>query len=198
MANAAEEFAAQLARARQGDQNSLAQLIQQYEPDVRIAVRVHLGPALRPYLDSMDIVQSVHGSLIHGLRQDKFDLANPEALIALTVTLVRRKIARHWRKLKREAGGGTSATSDREKQQVLLTLCSPEVGPANAALVNDTVRQLLSDLDAVDHRLLELRLEGFSTAEAARQLQVDSGFLRVRLSRLRKRLRERGLLSDWL
>jgi RNA polymerase sigma-70 factor (ECF subfamily) len=191
MTDAAQEFAALVARARQGDEDAVAQLVRQYEPDVRIAVRVHLGPALRPYLDSIDLVQSVHGSLIRGLRQDKFELSSPEALVGLAVTLVRRKIARHWRKVKREASGG-------DKHQLLLSLCSPEADPALAAQFNDKVQHLLSSLEEVDQRLLELRLEGCSTAEAARRLQLDSGFLRVRLSRLRQRLRDEGLFSDWL
>jgi RNA polymerase sigma-70 factor (ECF subfamily) len=191
MGDAAQEFAALVARARQGDEDALAQLVRQYEPDVRIAVRVHLGQALRPYLDSIDLVQSVHGSLIRGLRQGKFELSSPEALVGLAVTLVRRKIARHWRKVKCEAGGG-------DKHQLLLSLCNPDADPARTAQVNDKVRHLLSSLEEVDQRLLELRLEGCSTAEAARRLQLDAGFLRVRLNRLRKRLCDEGLFSDWL
>jgi RNA polymerase sigma-70 factor (ECF subfamily) len=196
MTEAPEDFAALLARARQGDEGALAQLVRQYEAEVRIAVRVHLGPALRPYLDSIDLVQSVHGSLIRGLRQDKFELSSPDALIALAVTLVRRKIARHWRKLRREAGGEPRGPVD--KQQLLLSLCSPEADPAETVQLRDKLQHLLSELDDVDYRLLELRLEGWSTAAAARQLKKDAGFLRVRLSRLRQRLRDQGLVSDWL
>ena len=47
-----------------------------------------LGPALRPYLDSLDLVQSVHRSLLLGLRQEKYDISSPDQIIALAVTLV--------------------------------------------------------------------------------------------------------------
>ena len=60
----------------------LAALVQSYESKVRLVARVLLGPALRPYLDSVDLVQSVHRSLMLGLRQDKFDISSPEKLMA--------------------------------------------------------------------------------------------------------------------
>src|SRR6516162_8974972 len=97
-----EDFAALLARARQGDRAALAQLSQQYEPKVRLVARVLLGPALRPHLDSVDLVQSLHKSLLLGLRQGKFAISGPDGLLALALTLVRRKVARHWRHLQRQ------------------------------------------------------------------------------------------------
>src|SRR2546430_17687874 len=94
-------FATLLALARQGDRNAPAQLTQQYESKVRLVARVVLGPALRPYLDTMDLVQSVHHTVMLGLRAAHFNLAGPESLLALALTLVRRKAARHWRHLQR-------------------------------------------------------------------------------------------------
>src|SRR5689334_16793890 len=88
----ADDFAALLARARRGDREALEQLARQYEPKLRLVARVLLGPALRPYLDSLDLVQSVHKSLLVGLRQDKFAINTPENLLALALTLVRRKV----------------------------------------------------------------------------------------------------------
>ena len=63
----------------------------------RIVAHFLLSRDLRPYLDSLDLVQSVHKSLLLGLRSDKFDISNPEKLVALALTMVRRKAARHWR-----------------------------------------------------------------------------------------------------
>src|SRR5258708_3834180 len=97
MPDATGEFTALLARARGGEQEALLQLVRQYESKVRLVARVLLGPALRPYLDSVNLVQSVHRSLLLGLRQDKFDVSTPENLLALALTLVRRKVARQWR-----------------------------------------------------------------------------------------------------
>src|ERR1051326_9256484 len=110
MPETANDFAALLARARGGDRAALEQLTTEYEPKLRLVARVLLGPALRPYLDSVDLVQSVHRSLMLGLRDEKFTPEGPENLLALALTLVRGKVARHWRRLQRQqrlSGAGT-------------------------------------------------------------------------------------------
>src|SRR5262245_57385672 len=114
MPDTAGEFEDLLVRARGGDREALAQLATKYEPKVRLVARVLLGPALRTHLDSLDLVQSVHKSLLIGLRQNRFDLATPENLMALALTLVRRKVARQWRRIRRQqrpptGEGGTLA-----------------------------------------------------------------------------------------
>lgn len=45
---------------------------------------------------------------------------------------------------------------------------------------------------------MDLRLQGHSTAETARQLGLDTDVLRVQLGRLRQRLRACGILDEWL
>ena len=197
MAEPAGEFAALLARTRQGDEEALAELVQRYEGIIRRAARGLLGSALRPHLDSMDLVQSVHRSLLIGLRSQKFDISTPDKLIALALTLVRRKVARHWRKLKREQSSPLAASG--ETNQVLTSPSCPQPGPASVVEFDDAVQHVLSHLeDDRDRRLVELRLQGCSTAEVARAMGLDSRFLRVRLGRLRSRLREHGLLTEWL
>lgn len=184
-------------RCRDGNQDAVAELAQLYEPEIRRMARALLGPALRPYFDSVDLVQSVHRTLITGLRRNKFNIDAPENLLALTVTLVRRKIARHWRSMRRQqrldAVGNSSVMS-----RVLTSIYSNSLDPAEIASINDQVERLLDGLDEAERRLVELRLEGHRTAEAARKLGLDADVLRVRLSRLRQRLRASGLLVDWL
>jgi RNA polymerase sigma-70 factor (ECF subfamily) len=193
-----QEFASLLARARQGDQGALTALVRLYEPEIRRVAHYRLGPALRPYLDSMDLVQSVHRSLLPRLRRQEFDLATPENLIGLAVRMLMRKVSRHSRRLRRQQ-------QQLERQldlggagdfQVAFRL--PEDDPARVALLRDLLRHVSSQLDDLDRRLLELRLEGHGTASAARELGLDPDSLRVRLHRLRQRLRQAGVFTDWI
>ncbi len=182
MSDAPEDFAALLARARHQDPDALAALVKGYEGKVRLVARVLLGPALRPYLDSMDVVQSVHRSLMLGLRQDKFDISSPEKLVALALTLVRRKVARKWRHLRRQQRlngrpGDTSNLSD-----LLLSLKSTEADPASAAQFNDAIRHLCATLDETEQRMIELHIEGRSTAEIAADLGINPIALRAWLT----------------
>ena|SRR5947208_695227 len=193
MAEAPEDFASLLARARQGDREALARLAEQYEPKVRVVARVLLGPALRPYLDSHDLVQSVHRSLMVALRANKFELNSPENLVALAVTMIRRKAARHWRHLRRQ-----SRSKGEDLFGLLASLTSAEPDPARQAEVRDAVERLCDNLNETERRILELRSQGCTTAEVAEQLGLNPIALRVRLTRLRQRLQASGVLTDWL
>jgi RNA polymerase sigma-70 factor (ECF subfamily) len=190
-------FAALMARARGGDDTALEQLARTYEADLRIAARVHLGPALRPYLDSLDLVQSVHRSLLVGLRNDKYDVSNPGSLIALALVMVRRKVAHQWRRHRRQVrlanGDSTEHPAD-----VLATISRRDATPDTAAAVRDALARLWLELDADDRQLMELRLQGYTTAEAADKLGKTPEAMRVRLHRLRKRLEDEQVLTEWL
>jgi len=173
--------------------------VRQYEPEVRLVARVRLGAALRPYLDSMDLVQSVHRSLMSGLREDKFDISSPERLVALALTMVRRKIARRWRCHRRQHRLSHAGLDSAENlPQLLVSVCSSESDPQTVATLRDQMERLMSTLDETERRLIEMRLAGCTTAEVGRQLRLDPDVLRVRLSRLRRRLRQQGLLTEWL
>jgi RNA polymerase sigma-70 factor (ECF subfamily) len=196
MADCVEDFAELLARVRAGDQAAMARLIALYEPQVRAVARVRLGAVLRAYLDSVDLLQSVHRTLIVGLRTEKFDISSPDKLIALAVTIVQRKVARHWRRAKRQSRDSLAGTAAQQLAERLLSLSSSEPDPAATVEIREQVCQLIETLDETDRKLIELRLEGQSTAEAARRLGLDADVLRVRLSRLRKKLRDGKFIRD--
>ena len=198
MPDAGDDFAALLGRARQGDSSALAQLARQYESKVRVVARVLLGPALRPYLDSMDLVQSVHRSLMLGLRQDKSDISSPEKLVALALTLVRRKVARQWRHMQRQQRLTAGSTDSGNLAAMLTSLTSREADPGDTVQFNDAVSHLCDNLQPSERRMLELRLQGYSTAEIASEMRIHAVALRVRLTRLRQRLQASGVLADWL
>jgi RNA polymerase sigma-70 factor (ECF subfamily) len=189
-------FPALLQAARAGDQNSLAELTRLYEPQLRVLARSRLGPALRPYLDSVDLVQSVHRSLMVGLKDNKFDISTPNNLVALAMTLVQRKIARQWRHLQRQRRLESGSSDDLLPN--LSLLCAASDDPARAAEFNDQLRRVYNAFDANERRVLQLRLDGYTIAEVARLIGMDPHLLRVRLGRLRQLLRETGVLSEWL
>jgi len=198
MTTAAPSFAVLLSRARERDAEAVNELCRQYEPRLRVVARVLLGPALRPVLDSMDLVQSVHRSLLIGIREEKFDISSPENLMALALTLLRRKVARHWRRAQRQQRLKTGGSSIDLLPTILADLTTREAGPADVAQYHDQVEQLCRQLDATERHVLALRLDGYTTAEIAQQLGLNHITLRVRLTRLRERLRTSGVLHDWL
>jgi RNA polymerase sigma-70 factor (ECF subfamily) len=191
MDQAASEFAELVTRARVGDSQAVDTLVRLYEQAVRVFARVHLGPALQPYLDSMDLVQSVHRSLLVGLRLRKFELTGPQNLVNLALTMVRRKIARQWRKHRRQ-----QRRSPEFLPELLSTLSSAE--PARVAQNHDSIVKLCQHLSDKEQQIIELRLQGFTNAESAQQLGVNVDTLRATLSRLRRRLGEAGIMEELL
>jgi RNA polymerase sigma factor (sigma-70 family) len=200
MADEATTFASLLDGARRGEPAAIELLTQQYEPKLRMVARVLLGPALRPHLDSIDLVQSVHRSLMVGLREDRFDIGSPENLIGLALTMVRRKAARQWRRARRQQRlqSAGDASGVQNPVDVLLSLSSPGADPAQQAALRDQVERLCQSLSATEQTIVDLRLQGHTTEEIARQVELSPVALRVRLTRLRQRLRAAGVLDDWL
>jgi RNA polymerase sigma factor (sigma-70 family) len=198
MADTNTEFAELLERARAGDEAALARLVEHYEPKVRVIARVLLGPALRPYLDSTDVVQSVHRSLLVGLRGGKFDLAGPSALVALAVTMLRRKVARQWRHLRKQQRLSVGEAPEADPAAPLDARPGADPDPAAEAAFRDAAGKLYEQLTEPEQQMLDLRVQGFTTDEIAERLGLHPVALRVRFSRLRKRLEENGVPTDEL
>ena len=105
-----------MCRVRAGDGQAAEELVRRYEPTIRRVVRVRLVDArLQRLFDSMDICQSVFGSFfIHAALGD-YDLATPEQLLGLLVSMSRKKVVdqsrragaarRDYRRTKEAAAG---------------------------------------------------------------------------------------------
>ena len=188
------EFKEILREIRCGNEDALARLVEQYQDDIRIIARAHLGPALRPYMDSLDLVQSVHHSLIVGLRANRYEFSSSDKLIALAAVVLRRKVARHWRYLRKQLRESGHHPSDSDLPDYVVSLSDEQRDPSEIASYRDQVAFVMGRLEGVDRELVSLRLEGYSTVDAARHLNIDADVARVRLSRLRRRLRHARIL----
>src|SRR5450432_3085460 len=91
-------FVALMGRVKAGESAAAEELLRQYEPAVRRAIRVRMvNPGLRRTMDSMDLCQSVMGSFFVRAALGQFDLGTPEQLVGLLVRLARNKVADHAR-----------------------------------------------------------------------------------------------------
>ncbi|MBM4004845.1 MAG: hypothetical protein FJ295_16420 [Planctomycetes bacterium] len=64
--------------------------------------------------------------------------------------------------------------------------------PARHAATEEYLTRILTGVDDFDRRLIQLKLDGHSTAETAEILARDPAFIRMRWARLRQRLRDHG------
>lgn len=169
-----------------GDEEALANLVEEYGDPIRRAARRLLGRSMRPYLDTVDIMQIVQQNLLVGVRENRFEISEPAQLIALAITLVRRSVARQWRSIKK---------APKEELPDPNATASTAEDPAKTVALSEAFQKLVATLDEVDRQLLEFRLMGYRTSQIARMTDADPAVLRVRLSRLRKRLRASELFD---
>ncbi len=133
-----------------------------------------------------------------GLHGGRFEFRSAQDLLALAITMVRRKVARQWRHLQRQKRLDGFEGDSRNLPDLLISLSSTGDDPARAAQFNDQVRSLCERLSEAERTVLEMRLAGYATAEIAEHLGLSGVALRVRLTRLRQRLQETGVFDDWL
>ncbi len=180
--------------AATGDAAAIAEVVRLYEPEVRRTARALLGPALQTLADSVDLSQSIHRSILWHIRKRDLIVTSADHLRALALTMVRRKISRQWQRRRRELEFA-AALAAREKPTDRFATHGDD--PAREAERSDLIAHALAQCSADEQQLIELRLLGHTTAEAARILGQDADVLRVRLNRLRAKLNLRGT-GSWI
>jgi RNA polymerase sigma-70 factor (ECF subfamily) len=190
----ANEFATLLEQVRQGDRAALGRLLGEYEPALRRFARSHLGPSLRPYADSLDLVQSAHKSMMIALWANRYEFDGPEKLLALARTILQRKVARLAARTTRQQRQDAPAGGDESAE----TLPAAEPNPAEAAEFRNALDHVGRQLNERERHILTLLLQGHTRKEIADQLGEDAHAFRVYWGRVMQRLRDSGAVNDWL
>jgi RNA polymerase sigma-70 factor, ECF subfamily len=159
--------------------------------------RLNLDARLRNKVDPEDVVQSVYKSFF--LRYSDLPLEEDEngGLWALLTLITLRKCADRARYF-----GTERRNISREAQPASLDANEPwreaigrEPTPEQAAMLSETLEQLLGDLDTSERPMLELSLQGFSTQEISEQLGRAERSVRRFRERVRKQLQRMQLDS---
>lgn len=181
-----EEFAGLLARVRAGDSEAAAELVRQFEPAIRVAVRASLvDPGLRRHFDSMDVCQSVLGSFFARAAVGQYDLDQPAQLVALLVKMTRNKVAmqaRHHTQEKRDArrvAGGDEA---------LGWVAGRAGDPQDAAAGKELLSAVLTRLGAEEREIAQRRALGQDWAVIAAEMGGSADGRRKQLARALDRL----------
>src|SRR5262249_47115782 len=106
-------------RVRAGDGRAAEELGRRYEPTIRRGVRVRLvDRRLQRLFASMDVCQSVFGSFFVHAALGDYELATPDHLLALLVSMSRKKVidkARRAGAARRDYRRHSEGAADREK-----------------------------------------------------------------------------------
>jgi RNA polymerase sigma-70 factor (ECF subfamily) len=168
-------------RVRAGDQAAAAELVRDYEPHVRRAVRIQLrDPRLRSVFDSADICQSVMASFFARLALGQYDLSEPGRLAALLVTMARSKVATRARR---------AEVTRRERQgqgmlaQAVGAVVDPGPEPSRLVAGRDLLEAFHRRLEPDERALSDRRADGRTWPEIAAELGSTPEALRKKLAR---------------
>jgi RNA polymerase sigma-70 factor, ECF subfamily len=175
-----------LIRLRNGDERAASEVVDLYADRlVRLASR-RISQRLASRIGAEDIVQSVFRTFFHRARQGEFELHDREDMTRLLARITLRKtfrqVAHHLRDKRSVA---REAVADDDSQKFLLGLLAREPAPEEAVALLDEMETLLAGLKDDDRRIVELKLQGYTSLEIADQLGVSDRKVRRLMERLR-------------
>jgi RNA polymerase sigma-70 factor (ECF subfamily) len=185
-----DSFALVMDRLRAGDEDAATAVFHRFTGRLIALARAELDAKTRGKVDPEDVVQSAYRSFFTRVDAGHFELATWDELWALLMVITVRKCmnrARYFRAGRRDArvevapGPGTEGPGD------LIAAIDREPTPSEAAMLAETVEQILREIDPDDRAIVELSLQGYSTAEIGARL----GFAERTVRRVRERLKRR-------
>ncbi len=187
------DFADLVSRARDGDEAALERLLQTFEEDVRMMVRVRLPRALRSQFDSMDFVQSIWKSIFATPEgTEGLPLDNPRQFQGYLAGVARNKVLEEYRRRTRTRKYDISREEslyvrrgDREQPRAVV---ANDPTPSEEATVADQLDRLLAGRDPVEARVVELRRQGLTFDEIAERTGMNERSVRRVIGAIRERL----------
>lgn len=150
--------------------------------------RNHLDSWLLHKIDPEDIVQSAYKSFFLRYGEGALAAEGWDGLWGLLTRITLRKCAdrvRYYRAERRDMTREATAPARSEDPEPWCEVAGREPTPEQAAVLAETVEQLLRGLDKDERSILEMSLQGYSTQEVSDQL----GRAERSVRRLRERVR---------
>lgn len=188
MSESHPDFSSLMKRIQQGCPDAARELLAHYEAHLLRVIRRKLNKRLRPKFDSLDFVQAVWASFFANPPRERV-FERPEDLVGYLVRLaqnkvidaVRQRLQTQKHNLNREHSLDGSAAF----QAAGLTARQPT--PSQLAVAREEWDRLLQGQPAHYQQILDLRRQGHSPPEIARELGLDETTVRRALHRLARR-----------
>lgn len=176
-----QDFRNLLHRVRQGEQSAMTQLVEEYGPALRVAVRVRLGDAaLRQLVDSPDVCQSVLINFFVRVTAGQFQLDSPQQLLRLLQTMARNHVTNLAR---RHQADRRDHRRLRDHLAAASEVADPGPGPGEIVMRQELIDEVRRRLSPEEQWLAEQRVQGRSWEEIAVEKGESPAALRMRLGR---------------
>jgi RNA polymerase sigma-70 factor (ECF subfamily) len=187
MTNSFAEF---LARLQKRDDTAARELFGRFTHQLIALALRHINAGLRHKVDPEDVVQSAYKTFFFRYGNGDLEVVNWNSLWGLLTLITVRKCterAAYHRAECRDVAREVSPPQGEEAAPWQEPL-GREPTPLEAAVLTETVEQLLAGLDEEERPVLELSLQGFTTREIAEQLGRAQRTVRLLREGIRHRL----------
>ena len=185
-----DSFAQFLARLHNQDDAAAQELFVRFAHQLIALALRHIDAGLRHKVDPEDVVQSVYKSFFVRYGAGNLEVVNWNSLWGLLTLITVRKCAEraaYHRAACRDAAREASPPQ-REEAAPWLEPLGREPTPHEAAVLSETVGQLLAGLDEEERPVLELSLQGYTTREVSERLGRAERTVRLLREGVRHRL----------
>ena len=186
-----DSFPEFLARLRAQDGDAARQLFERFTRQLIALARSRFDGGLRHKIDAEDVVQSTYKSFFRRYGQGNLEAAGWNSLWGLLTLITLRKCAdrvAYHRAERRDVARELTAPAGAADSAYLPEALAREPTPLEAVVLDETVEQLLAGLDEDERVIVELSLQGHTTQEISRQLDVPERSVRRLRERVRRRL----------
>ena len=185
-----DSFAEFLDRLRGGDDAAATELFGRFAHQLIALALRHIDAGLRHKVDPEDVVQSAFKSFFLRYGDGKLEVVNWNSLWGLLTLITVRKCAERAAYHRAECRDGAREVSPPRGEDAApwMEPFGREPTPLEAAVLSETVEELLAGLDEDERPILELSLQGYTTREISDRLGRAERTVRLLREGLRHRL----------
>ena len=168
--------------------SAATELFERYASRLIALTQRHLNERLGRRLDAEDVVQSVFNSFFVRTRDGAFMLQENGELSRLLVSMTLNKLddqIRHHTAGKRSITSENHFSSEDSLHGMSAAALARDPSPEEAAALAELVEQILTPLDPLARKVVELRLQGYEMQEIAAQTGYCQRTIRRLLNRFK-------------
>jgi RNA polymerase sigma-70 factor (ECF subfamily) len=189
-----------MARLRTGDNDAATQVFNRFANRLIELARRRLNPQIRQKLDPEDVLQSVFRSFfVHQAAGQITGLESWDNLWALLVVITMRKCGRrieYFRSASRDVQREIPPPLSSDESSSDSGTSSDEPTPSEAAMLTETVEQLMNGLEGRHRDILSLSLQGYTVREISVQVSCTERTAYRVLKRVKEMLEEMRVTAD--
>jgi RNA polymerase sigma factor (sigma-70 family) len=192
-------FDALLARLRAGDQDAATTIFNRYVRRLVGLARSRLDALTLAKVDPEEVANSALKSFFRGYAGGKFDLEGWDSLWEVLLIITLRKCGRrieYFRAQRRDVHKEVHPAATPEDSTASWEAIAREPTPEEAAMLNETVDQVLQSLHERERPILVLALQGYSLPEISERIHRTERTVYRVLKRIKEKLEEMRLVGS--